>query len=149
MRTLLFTALILIGAASRNDDAATASAASADAQKPTPISAAATFRTASSASDAGCHTSDIALDQLNSRVGRGHSYIVGRVLNNCDLETGVHIKIVILDHAGGVLRVSDFWPASTDNIPPHSGFHFQTMVEGVDLFDRFQVTVIEVKRRTE
>jgi hypothetical protein len=46
-------------------------------------------------------------------------------------------------------RISDFWPASTDNIPPHSGFSFQAEMEGNDLFDRFQVTVIDVKRWSE
>jgi len=71
------------------------------------------------------------------------------VVNNCDLETGVQIKISILDPAGGILRVSDFWPASTNNIPPHSGFPFQAEMEGNDSFDRFQVTVIDVKRWRE
>lgn len=96
-----------------------------------------------------CHASDFALDRLESRHHRGHVYIVGRVMNNCDLETGVQIKIAILDRAGGVLQVSDFWPASTENIPAHSGWPFQTEMAGDAAFDRFQVTVIDVKRWTE
>jgi hypothetical protein len=146
--TLVFRALIFIGIASPNYEAQAMSRTYADEQLPTPINTAAPLRAAPEAAAVNCRTSDIALEQLKSRVGRTHSYIVGRVLNNCDLETGVHIKIVILDHAGGVLRVADFWPASTDNIPAHSGFPFQTVVEGSDSFDRFQVTVVEVKRWT-
>ncbi len=61
----------------------------------------------------------------------------------------MQIKIAILDHAGGILRVADFWPASTDNIPAHSGWPFQTEMEGDDSFDRFQVSVIDVKRWTD
>jgi hypothetical protein len=128
--------------------AATSATSSADAQKPTPISTTATIRTAATANSSSCHASDFALDQLKSRHQSGHAYIVGRVVNNCDSETGVQIKIAILDHTGGILRVSNFWPASTDNIPAHSGFPFQTEIEGVDSFDRFQVSVIEVKRWT-
>jgi hypothetical protein len=96
-----------------------------------------------------CRASDFAFDQLKSRHQHGHVYIAGRVVNNCNLETGVQIKISILDPTGGILRFSDFWPASTENIPPHSGFSFQAEMEGNDLFDRFQVTVIDVKRWSE
>jgi hypothetical protein len=108
-----------------------------------------TFRIASTAKPSTCQASDFALDQLRSRHHKDYVYIVGRVINNCDKDTGVQIKIAILDHAGGVLRVADFWPASTENIPAHSGFPFQTEVEGVDAFERFQVTVIDVKRWAE
>jgi hypothetical protein len=110
---------------------------------------AATFRLASTAKPSSCQASDFALDELRSRHQHSGIYIVGRIMNNCDAETGVRIKVAILDHAGGILRVSDFWPASTENIPPHSGWPFQTELDGVDSFDRFQVTVIEVKRWTE
>ena len=120
--------------------AAATSTTSADEPKPAPL------RMASTARSTGCSTADVALDQLRSRHKQGYAYIVGRVTNNCDIETGVQIKVAILDHAGKVLRVADFWPASTDNIPAHSGFSFQTEIEGVDTFDRFQVSVIEVKR---
>ncbi len=115
---------------------AATSPTSANEQKPT-------------AKPTSCQASDIALDELKSRVGRTHVYILGRIVNNCNSEAGVQIKLVILDHAGAVLHVSDFWPASTENIPAHSGFAFQTMVEGVNAFDRFQVTVISMKRWTE
>ena len=111
--------------------------------------AAAATSTVPKAKPTTCHASDFAFDQLKSRHHQGYVYIVGRVVNNCDKDTGVQIKIAILDHAGGVLRVADFWPASTDNIPAHSGFPFQTEIEGVVSFERFQVTVIDVKRWTE
>ena len=111
--------------------------------------AAAATSTVPKAKPTTCHASDFAFDQLKSRHQRNHVYILGRVVNNCDKETGVEIKIAILDRTGGVLRISDFWPASTDNIPPHSGFSFQAEMEGNDLFDRFQVTVIDVKQWSE
>jgi hypothetical protein len=132
--------------------AAGTSPTSADEQIRTPIGTAAAFRLASaakpSAKPSSCRPSDFAFEQLKSRQGHGHVYIVGRVVNNCDRETGVQIKIAIVNHAGAVLRVSDFWPASTDNIPPHSGWPFQTEMEGDESFDRFQVTIIDVKRWT-
>ena len=129
--------------------AAATSPTAADEQTPTPTNAAATFRLAATAKPSTCRASDFALDELRSRHQHSGVYIVGRIMNNCDVETGVRIKVAILDHAGGILRVSDFWPASTENIPPHSGWPFQTELDGVDSFDRFQVTVIEVKRWPE
>src|ERR1700735_3990614 len=108
-----------------------------------------TLRLASTAKPSTCRASDFALDELRSRHQHSGVYIVGRIMNNCDAETGVRIKVAILDHQGGILRVSDFGPASTENIPPHSGWPFQTELDGVDSFDRFQVTVIEVKRWPE
>ena len=109
----------------------------------------ATFRVASAADAASCHAADFEFEQLMSKHQGGFVYIVGRVMNNCDAETGVQIKIAILDHAGAVLRVADFWPASNDNIPAHSGFSFRTEIEGVESFDRFQVSVIKVKHWSE
>jgi hypothetical protein len=144
MRSQMFIALVLCCSF-----AVGTSPTSADEQIPAHLDTPATFRLASTAKPSSCHSSDFALDQLKSRQGHGHVYIVGRVMNNCDTETGVKIKIAILNHTGGVMRVSDFWPASTDNIPPHSGWPFQTEMEGDDSFDRFQVTVIDVKRWTE
>jgi hypothetical protein len=117
---------------------------SADARQLIP-----TFRLASMAKPSTCHTSDVAFEKLMSRHQHGHVYIVGRVVNNCDVDAGVQIKIAILDHAGGVLRVADLWPASTENIPAHSGWPFQAEMEGNDSFDRFQVSVLDVRRWTE
>jgi hypothetical protein len=96
-----------------------------------------------------CRAANFELDQIRSRQQRGRAYIVGRVVNNCDVETGVEIKLVILDGAGAVVHTSDFWPASSENIPAHSGFAFQTEIEGVGSFDRFQVSVVEVRRWAE
>lgn len=115
---------------------AVTSPTSADEHKPT-------------AKPSTCRASDFALDELMSHHQRSGVYIVGRVVNNCDHDTGVQIKVAILDHAGGVMRVANFWPASTENIPAHSGWPFQAEMDGVDSFDRFQVTVIDVKRWIE
>jgi hypothetical protein len=117
--------------------------------KPTPSDTAGTFRLASTAKPSKCRASDVALDQLRSRHHGGYVFIVGRVMNNCNAEAGVQIKIAILDHAGGVLHVTNFWPASTENIPAHSGFPFQTEIAVAAAFDRFQVSIIDVKRWTE
>jgi hypothetical protein len=97
-------------------------------------------------SSSECSAGDFDLEDLSSRKQKGYVYIVGRVFNNCDVDTGAQITISILDRAGSVLKTTHYWPASRDNIPAHSGFHFQAAVEGVDSYDRFQVHVTSVKR---
>jgi len=136
MRTSALTVLSLLGSL--------VAVSAISAERPLRLASAAAVKSSSE-----CHAGDFDLEDLSSRKQRGYVYIVGRVFNNCDVDTGAQIKISILDRAGTVLKVANYWPASSDNIPAHSGFHFQAAIEGVDSYDRFQVHVTNVKHWAE
>ena len=94
---------------------------------------------------AACGPSDIAVDKLKGHVKRNYIYIVGRLRNNCSIETGVQIKVTIYNKAGDILAVDDSWPASVSNIPAKSDFPFQHMTERLAGFESFDVRIIETK----
>lgn len=52
--------------------------------------------------------------------------VVGELVNNCNAPTGVQVRFVGRDAKGNLVSVSEPWPASVRNIPPHSRSPFQT-----------------------
>ena len=96
-------------------------------------------------SDPACSTSDIKIDKVNGRVDGDWIYVAGRLINNCDKPIGVQIKVTIYDKNGNILTVHDSWPASIKNIPAHTDFPFEDMIQRVRGFDKFEIRVIEVK----
>lgn len=101
--------------------------------------------TAPAVTMAACAPSDIAVDKLEGRVQRNYIYIVGRLQNNCSMETGVEIKVTIYDKAGDILAINATWPASINNIPAKSYYPFEHMMKRIAGFSNFEVRVIATK----
>lgn len=94
---------------------------------------------------AACTPSDIAIDKLKGRVDRDFAYVVGRLVNNCKIATGVQIKVTTYNKAGDILAVNDIWPASINNIPAKSDFPFEYGMDRLAGFSTFDVRVIATK----
>ncbi len=93
-----------------------------------------------------CAISDITIDKTNVKVDMDMLRIVGRVINNCSDSTGVQLKIVLYDTEGNIQKVQDMWPASINNIPPHSNFPFEFLTKQIDGFEKMEMRVIDVKK---
>lgn len=91
-----------------------------------------------------CKTTDINLGKTNARTEGDYIYIDGTITNNCDSPTGVQLKMIIKDKDNNILKVHDMWPASTNNIPAHSDFPFESMERLVEGFDNYEVRIITV-----
>jgi hypothetical protein len=93
-----------------------------------------------------CQVSDIVVDRLNV-VNEGNltTRILGRVSNNCAKPTGVQLKVVFYGKGRDLLKVVDMWPASVNNIPPHSNFPFDIPIERLSNIEKTEASVIQVK----
>lgn len=94
------------------------------------------------AQDTSCPVAKISIDKFHVYDEDIVTHVIGRINNHCDTATGVQIKVTFYDAAGNIARVEDPWPASTNNIPPHSDFPFEFVIERVKSYAKVGVRVI-------
>lgn len=60
-------------------------------------------------------------------MGYDTSKLTGIVTSHCASAAGVELKWTAYNADGSVAFSTNFWPASTTNIPPHSNYAFEMM----------------------
>lgn len=80
-----------------------------------------------------CQLKDVSVSGVSTRHLRDYVYFDGTIINNCASAIGVQIKITVYGKDKRVLKVDDFWPASTNDIPPKSSFPFEWQVEDAQI----------------
>ncbi|MFH1689196.1 MAG: hypothetical protein ABIE42_03030 [Candidatus Eisenbacteria bacterium] len=103
-------------------------------------------RSGSSTGAAGATVADIRIEGLRTRTETAYIFITGRLINDSDYPTGVQVKTISYDSQGEVLTVSDSWPASISNIPAHSDYPFETMLDHLPGHSRIEMRVIDVRQ---
>lgn len=75
---------------------------------------------------------------------------VGVLVNRCSEAVGVQLKLVAEDGSGNPVAASDFWPASTTNIPPGEyTFSLDSHLEHDPRIRRFSLAPIAVEKWPE
>lgn len=74
-----------------------------------------------------CDRDDITIMQSNWRVDGDYVRVAGELKNGCSAETGVQLQAIYRKSSGDIIHVSDFWPASTNNIRAGESFGFSTL----------------------
>lgn len=74
-----------------------------------------------------CGRDDITILQSNWRVDGDYVRVAGELKNGCSAETGVQLQAIYRKTSGEIIHVSDFWPASTNNIRAGESFGFSTL----------------------
>jgi len=94
-----------------------------------------------------CSISDIMVKQASwVRLGSQQQFlnVVGEIYNGCADAIGVHVQAVFRDNAGQVVTETEFWPASTRNIPAHTSFAFEHPANGDRPVAAIELHVIDV-----
>lgn len=92
-----------------------------------------------------CHVRDIKIRQFKVvNDGKLTTKLLGEIANNCNEPTGVQIKVVFYGKRDQLITVTDMWPASVNNIAPHSNYPFQVTIEKVEHYEKVEASVIGV-----
>lgn len=73
-----------------------------------------------------CAPSQFIISKLNATVRYNYATLTGIVANNCSSARGVELKWTAFNEDGSVAFSSEFWPASTTNIPAGASYPFET-----------------------
>ncbi len=92
-----------------------------------------------------CPPSKIGVDIQSVQSSGTISTVLGRVINACNIPASVHLKMVFYSESGRLVRVQDFWPASTYEIPPKAEFPFQVRFERIEDMYRYEASVLNVR----
>lgn len=82
---------------------------------------------ASPAATQPCTANDFTLSKTKATREYETATLTGIIKSNCASAVGVQLKWTAFNSDGTVAFSSDFWPASTTNIPPHSDYAFEMM----------------------
>jgi hypothetical protein len=74
-----------------------------------------------------CTAADFSLSKTKAAVEYDEAKLTGIVTSHCASAAGVRLKWTAFNPDGTVAFSSDFWPASTTNIPPHTDYAFEMM----------------------
>ena len=88
---------------------------------------AAAFAISHSDAALACDRDDIAILQSNWRVDGEYVRVVGELKNSCSTETGIQLQAIYRKSSGEIIHVTDFWPASTNNVRAGESFGFSTL----------------------
>lgn len=76
---------------------------------------------------ASCTAADFSLSKPKVNVEFDTAKLTGVVSSHCASAAGVQLKWTAFNADGTVAFSSDFWPASTTNIAPHTDYPFEMM----------------------
>ncbi len=96
-----------------------------------------------------CSPSDIQVKQSSwIRKGSNQQFleVIGEIVNRCADATGVQLQAVFRDGAGRVVTTSEFWPASTRNIPAGGAYAFEQPADGDRPVSVLELNVIETRK---
>jgi hypothetical protein len=74
-----------------------------------------------------CTAADFSLSKEKATEGDDEATLTGVITSRCSAAAGVQLKWTAFNTDGTVAFSSDFWPASTTNIPPKSDYPFEMM----------------------
>lgn len=74
-----------------------------------------------------CTVADFSLSKTKANTEYEEAKLTGIVTSHCASAAGVQLKWTAFNSDGTVAFSSDFWPASTTNIPPHTDYPFEMM----------------------
>jgi hypothetical protein len=74
-----------------------------------------------------CTAADFSLSKLKANREYDEARLTGIVTSQCASAAGVQLKWTAFNTDGTVAFSSNFWPASTTNIPPRSDYAFEMM----------------------
>ena len=74
-----------------------------------------------------CTAADFSLSKTKATFEYDEAKLTGIVTSHCASAAGVELKWTAFNADGTVAFSSDFWPASTTNIPPHTDYAFEMM----------------------
>ena len=86
-----------------------------------------------------CTADQFKLSKLRTYEDSGFIHITGIIANTCNQSAGVQLKWTIFDKNGNVISDEEFWPASTNNIPPHSQYPFEYLKQGEGFMTRYTI----------
>lgn len=93
-----------------------------------------------------CTPAQFTLSKIQTSEDSGYIHLTGIATNNCSVAAGVQIKWTLYDAHGNVIADQEFWPASTNNIPPHTQYPFEYMQSAESYMTRYGVMPISVQR---
>ena len=74
-----------------------------------------------------CTAADFTLSKVKAATEYDEAKLTGIVTSHCASAVGVQLKWTAFNTDGTVAFSSDFWPASTTNIPPNTDYAFEMM----------------------
>ncbi len=74
-----------------------------------------------------CTVADFSVTKTKANAEYDTATLTGIVTSHCATAAGVQLKWTAFNADGTVAFSSDFWPASTTNIPPHTDYAFEMM----------------------
>lgn len=101
------------------------------------------------AQSTSCKPSDIKIDQVKihgTTPSDGNNHLIGRMVNNCAEPIGAQVKIIYYGKGKEILKVSDVWPASVNNIDAHSDYPFDMVFEPIPGFEHVEMRINRVQR---
>lgn len=79
------------------------------------------------ATSQSCTAADFSVSKEKATTEYEEAKLTGVITSRCASAAGIQLKWTAFNSDGTVAFSSDFWPASTTNIPPHSDYPFEMM----------------------